>query len=214
VAEIIKINQEKPEPERIARAAAAITSGGVISYPTETVYGIGCSIHHQAAIQRIYELKKRETNKPLSLIVADREQLQDIVLEISPIAEQLIQAFWPGPLTIIFQAAPTLNPILLGQGKSVGIRIPDNRICLDLLRQSATAIVSTSANLSGSPAPTTVKEVIASVGAVLDLIIDGGPTLGSVPSTVVDTTGPEPVICRVGTITENEINFIKKVDTK
>lgn len=205
MVKIIKVNPENPEPERIARATEVIVGGGVIGYPTDTVYGLGCSVNHQAAIQRIYELKKRDITKPLNLIIADVEQLHGLVLEISPTAQRLIQAFWPGPLTLIFKAAPSLNQALLGHGNTVGIRIPDSRICLELLRQSGAAIISTSANLSGGPEPITAEEVIESFATKIDLVIDSGPSPGTVPSTVVDTTGSQPIIRRVGVISENQI---------
>jgi len=205
LVEIIKIDPVNPEPEKIAVAAAVINSGGVIGYPTETVYGIGCCVHHEEAVRRIYELKKRVKHKPLSVIIADRNQLCDLVEGISPIAERLMQAFWPAPLTLIFNASLSLGAVLLAHGNTIGIRIPASQICLDLLRQSGTAIVSTSANLSGKPDARTAGQVIESFGAKLDLIIDGGATPRSAPSTVVDTTSLQPKLVRVGAISEDEI---------
>lgn len=205
VLKVIKINPDKPEPDRIAKSAQVIIGGGVIGYPTETVYGLGCNIYCDKAVQRVFKLKKRKARKPLSVIIANRDQLNDLVLAISPIAEKLIQAFWPGPLTLIFKAAPALSQALLAKGSTIGVRIPGNPICLGLLKQCGTAIVSTSANLSGDLNPVTAEQVIESFGSKLDLVIDGGPAQGQVPSTVVDTTEGRPIIRRVGAISKEQI---------
>lgn len=204
--QIVKINPRNPEPEKILLAAEVINAEGVIGYPTETVYGIGSSINYESAIRRIYEIKKREQQKPLSIIIGEPSKLRDLVLEVSPTAERLIQAFWPGPLTLVFAAAPSLNPLLLAGGNTVGIRVPGSKICLELLKKCNEAIVSTSANISGTPEAKTATDVLDSFAEKLDLIIDGGPSQDSIPSTVVEVIGSRPIIRRVGVISEKEIH--------
>ncbi len=208
MADVLKINPQDPEEDLIGRAARVLKSGGVIGYPTETVYGIGCNIFHPTAVSRIYQIKKRSLDKAFILIAADVLQVRDIVAEIPENAERLLENFWPGPLTIVFKASASLAHTEFRRVKTIAVRIPDSAICLSLLKHCGFPIVSTSANASGQPAATNTQDVIAQFEKELDLIIDGGPTPGAVPSTIVDVTKSPARIVREGAITTLEINTV------
>jgi L-threonylcarbamoyladenylate synthase len=208
MAEILKINPLNPEEDLIGRAAHILKSGGVIGYPTETVYGIGCNIFRPDAVSRIYKIKKREQDKAFILIAADPLQVRDTVAEIPETAERLMENFWPGPLTIVFKASLNLLQTEFRRVKTIAIRIPDCTICLALLKNCGFPIVSTSANHSGQPAATTTQEVISLFNNDLDLIIDGGKTPSNIPSTVVDVTRNPVKIVREGAISKLEINTV------
>jgi L-threonylcarbamoyladenylate synthase len=208
MAELLKINPLAPEDDLIGRAARVLQNGGVIGYPTETVYGIGCNIFSPAAVKRIYQMKKRETDKAFILIAADIIQIKDIVAEIPETAERLMDNFWPGPLTMVFKASPSLATTEFRRVKTIAVRIPDCAICLALLKACGYPIVSTSANLSGQPAATTAQEVISPFNDYLDLIVDGGKTPSDIPSTVVDLTKSPVKIVREGAISKLEINTV------
>jgi len=208
MTEIIKINPHNPEGDLIGRAARTIKAGGVIGYPTETVYGIGCNIYLADAVNRIYQIKKRSPDKGFIIIAADPLQVRDIATNISEAAERLMENFWPGPLTLVFKASPGLLTTGFHNTKTIAVRIPDCAICLALLKRCGFPIISTSANLSGQTAATTPQEVITLFNDQLDLIIDGGTTPGNIPSTVVDVTKSPAKILREGVISKLEINTV------
>jgi L-threonylcarbamoyladenylate synthase len=211
MTEIIKMNPLIPEPELILRAAKILINGGVIGYPTETVYGIGCSAFNTQAVNRIYDLKNRDRSKALILIAADVIQISDLVETIPPAAERLIENFWPGPLTIVFNSSSHLQEFAFRKSKTIAVRIPDSKICQSLLTVCGFPIVSTSANKSGGCAATHAKDVLSIFGEQLDALIDGGPTPSTVPSTVVDITKSPARIVRIGSISTLEIETVLEV---
>jgi L-threonylcarbamoyladenylate synthase len=208
MVEIIKIDPEKPEQDKIHRAASILINNGVIGYPTETIYGIGCNAFNSQAVNRIYDLKSRDRGKALILIAADVIQISDLVETIPEHAERLIENFWPGPLTIVFNASSRLQEFAFRKSKTIAVRIPDSKICLSLLKICGFPIVSTSANKSGESAASHAQDVQAIFGEQLDAIIDGGPAPSTVPSTVVDITKEPARIVRVGSISALEINTV------
>lgn len=181
-------------------AAQAVLGGGVIAFPTDTLYGLGASLHCEEALKRVYEIKGRDPPKPLLLLVADIESLSPLVAEISGVARRLMGAFWPGPLTLVFQASDNVPRVCLGGGKTVGIRLPNSAVALALLKEVQVPLTAPSANLSGDPEPTSAQQVAANLGDRVDLILDGGPCENSRPSTLVDVTGSQPKILREGRI--------------
>ncbi len=208
MSNILKIDNIHPESDLIARAAKILRNGGVIGYPTETVYGVGCSTYIDHAVNRVYDLKHRDKSKAMILIAADILQVSDIVDEIPDAAEKLMENFWPGPLTIVFNTSSALKDFEFGRSKTIAIRIPDNPICLSLLKFTGFPLVSTSANISGQPAATTAQEVVNYFGDQLDLVIDGGITPSTDPSTVIDVTRNPARIIREGAITPLEIGTV------
>lgn len=211
--EMLKINPKYPEPDKIACAAEAILKGGVIGYPTETVYGLGASAFKSEAVARIFELKGREASQAILLIASDLEQVAGIVSEIPDVAVTLADEFWPGPLTLIFNAGKNVLSGLTGTGGTIGVRIPGNKICLDLLNAAGVPITSTSANISGGQNPISAKEVLKYFRNELDLIIDGGETPSRTPSTVISVADNQAVLFREGAVKIYEIEKIlgKKV---
>ncbi len=205
---ILKINPAHPEIDLITRAARVLQQNGVIGYPTETVYGIGSNIFSEVAVERIYKLKHRDPSKAMIVIAADVIQISDLVDEIPPSAEILMDNFWPGPLTIVFYASEELSKSAFRKSKTIAIRIPDCAICLALIKTCGFPLVSTSANRSGEPPATTAEEVERLFGPHLDLIIDGGQTPTCTPSTVIDVTRTPARIIREGAISKLEINTV------
>jgi L-threonylcarbamoyladenylate synthase len=209
---ILKINPHQPESELIDLAVKSLQNGGVIGYPTETIYGIGCSAYDNEAVTRIYQLKGRDHSKAMIVIAADILQISELVKRIPETAEKLMDSFWPGPLTMVFEVSEKLKQYAIKRTKTIAVRIPANEICLSLLKSCDFPIVSTSANKSGMPVSTNVEQVSDSFGTELDLIIDGGPTPSSAPSTVVDVTKTPLKIIREGAISQLEINTVLQTE--
>lgn len=202
---VVNIDVEHPDPVSVRRIADVITQGGVIVYPTDTIYGIGVNAFDDEAIKRVFALKQRDLAKPLLVIVHNLDMVKLLVSTIPVVAHRLIERFWPGPLTILFPAVEHIsNKLAAGTGK-IGIRIPDNRLCLELVSFCGKPITSTSANVSGGANPMSVQQVADSICSNVDVIIDGGMLKSSVPSTVVDVTTGDVVIVREGVISSEEI---------
>ena len=192
---IIKVNASNIDI--ISEAAEIIKNGDLVAFPTETVYGLGADGFNEEARQKIYEVKGRPTNKPLSLLVSSRKMIEKIAI-ISSIAEKLIDKFMPGPLTLILKSRNKNN-------STIGVRMPDNAITLKLIELSNCPIAAPSANPSGQPPPTTAQEVLKSFEGKIPLILDGGVCKFGMSSTIVDVSGNELKILRDGAITREEI---------
>jgi tRNA threonylcarbamoyl adenosine modification protein (Sua5/YciO/YrdC/YwlC family) len=193
---LLEINPYNPQPRLIAQAVEALNKGGVVAYPTDTTYGIGCSILNKRGIERIYSIKQREKKKPFSFICAD---LSDIAryAKVSNYAFKIMKRLLPGPYTFVLDATSIVPDLLLTKQKTVGIRIPANRICLAVVKQLGHPIVTTSANLSGEEPigdPLLVERLL---GPLLDLTIDGGILTAEV-SSVVSLIGDVPQVLRKG----------------
>lgn len=197
---IIRINPIQPEADKIALAARVISEGGVIGYPTDTIYGLGCNAFNPAAVERIFTLKGREHGKPVILIIHTQAQLGALAASVPESARRLMAHFWPGPLTLVFAAHPDLKQLWPGSERTLAIRIPSSAICLALLAQCRVPLVSTSANRSGTAGATTAREVRAAFPDNLDLLIDGGPGRSPLPSTVIDCSSKFLRLIRAGAI--------------
>ncbi|MEW6606543.1 MAG: L-threonylcarbamoyladenylate synthase [bacterium] len=204
-AEILKIDPIYPEKEKITRAANFIKKGKLVAFPTETVYGLGVDGLNKEGIRLIFEVKKRPISKPISLLISDFNELSRLAKDIPDDTWKLIDKFWPGPLTIILSASDLVPEMIMGEKRTVGIRMPDNKIALALIESSKTPIACPSANISGHKEPTTCEEVMAGLKDKIDLIIDGGKTKLGIASTVLDLTGKSPVILREGAIGSKEL---------
>jgi L-threonylcarbamoyladenylate synthase len=192
-------------PAALAKAKEIIVQGGIIAYPTETFYGLGADPYNKDAVKRLFKLKGRGFDNPISILVKDEAALQQVVTAVPTAAEGLIRQFWPGPLTIIFQASPQL-PLLLtaGTGK-IGVRVSGNPYAQKLLDTIDRPLTTTSANPTGKVSPVTAEEVAGYFDNNLDLILDGGQLPGRLGSTVVDVTGGKVVIVREGEIPGEKI---------
>jgi L-threonylcarbamoyladenylate synthase len=210
---LIKVNPQNPEIKIITRATTILKNGGILGYPTETVYGLGADIFNEKAVSRIYQIKSRESHKPIIVIVPSIDVLAQLVTEISPVAEKLIHRFWPGPLTLVFEASPLVPAGIRANGPSIAVRIPDNPVCLALLKHCQTPLTSTSANFSGEPNATTAMMVKQTVGDKLDLILDSGPSRANIPSTVATITNKGVKILRPGAIPADSIREVCPIIT-
>ncbi len=195
----------KDNTEDIRKAADIIKHGGLVAFPTETVYGLGANALDPAAVAGIFRAKGRPADNPLIVHIANKEQCQQLATHISDTARHLMDSFWPGPLTLILPARTDIPSITTGGLDTIGIRIPSHPIALELLRLSDTPIAAPSANTSGRPSPTAAIHVQADLEGKIDAIIDGGPVEIGVESTVLDVTGDIPVILRPGHITASQI---------
>ena len=205
MSKIIQIASEEQQQAALETASQIILSGGIIAIPTDTVYGIAASAWNTAAISRIYQIKERDTNKSIAVLLGDASQALLIAENFSPKATSLAAKFWPGGLTIIVSKKSNLPPNISNNDK-IGLRIPDHPFIRDLIRKTG-PLATTSANLSGHPAAKTVEEFQPILGEQLDLIIDGGTVKGSgIASTVVDCTLDPIKILREGSISSEEID--------
>jgi L-threonylcarbamoyladenylate synthase len=187
-------------PQSIEMAAEMIHRGGVVAIPTDTVYGIAASTLRIEALERIYAIKHRDRSKPIPLLVSSMEALERAVLSVDPDIALLLDRFWPGALTMAFPAPNGTPKPLLAEDGSVGVRMPNHRLALELIERSGGIVACTSANISGSDPATSADEVQAALGDLLDGIVDGGRALGGVPSTVAGIADGELVIFREGSI--------------
>ena len=191
--------------EAIERAGEIIRKGGLVAFPTETVYGLGADVFNEQAVMRVFEVKGRPANNPLPIQIASKDDLPRLVSGIPSVAERLMEEFWPGPLTLVFSACPGVPELVTAGTGKVGIRMPDHPVALALIKAGGTPIVAPSANVSGEPPPTTAQEVLEYLDGKIELILDAGPTRLKVSSTVVDVTETPPRILRIGSISEEEL---------
>jgi tRNA threonylcarbamoyl adenosine modification protein (Sua5/YciO/YrdC/YwlC family) len=200
---VFLINEQNPQKRLIDKARDILDSGGVIVYPTDTVYALGCDLKNKNAIERIYRIKKIGHNKPLSFIFPEISWISEYVKNMSDNAFKIMKKTLPGPYTFIFQASKLIPKIALTNQKTIGVRIPDNNVSLELTRALGRPIISASVNtLEGEYIiePDNLEKHIANE---VDLIINSGPKV-SEPSTVIDFSGDEPIIIREG---KGKINF-------
>lgn len=197
---IVRINANKVEASKIRTIAGILSRGGIVVYPTDTFYGLGADCYSRPAVKRIFKLKKRQAFKPLPVLIADVAAVKEISAKIPPLFQSLAAEFWPGPLTLVLEAADVLPVELVGPGRTIGIRLPAVRWLRTLIRQAGFPLVATSANISGEGEIASAKKVIDTFNHKVDLIIDGGRAAGLLPSTVVDLTSRKPILVREGAI--------------
>ncbi len=185
---------------RVERAAACLRGGGIVVYPTETFYGLGTLASRPDALARLAAAKLRPPGKPLPLVAADLAQVEEVGSLASAVARRLAERFWPGPLTLVLPAARPLDAALTAGAEGVAVRVPGSEVARALARRAGGPIVSTSANLSGEPPPTRVRDLSAELLARTDLVLDGGETPGGLPSTVVSVVSHEVKLLRAGAI--------------
>jgi L-threonylcarbamoyladenylate synthase len=195
----------KADSRGIEKASQKILEGGVVAFPTETFYGLGADALELEALRKVFQIKGREENKPLLLLVADRTWLPGLVKKIPPVAEQLIERFWPGPLTLVFEASPNLPSILTAHTGQIGLRISSHPVAQALVQAVGRAITATSANVTGQPSASLASEVFQTLGKQVDAILDGGKTAGGLGSTVLDVCGALPKILRQGAVSRTEL---------
>lgn len=191
--------------EELDRAADLIRSGGLVAFPTETVYGLGANALDSEAVQRIYDAKGRPSSSPLIVHVADEAMAKSISAEWPKLAQVLAARFWPGPLTLVVKKTSTIPDAVTAGLDSVGVRVPAHPVALDLIRRAGVPIAAPSANRFTEISPTTAEHVRTALGDRVDLILDGGPTEVGIESTVVTLTREPPTLLRPGMISQAEL---------
>jgi tRNA threonylcarbamoyl adenosine modification protein (Sua5/YciO/YrdC/YwlC family) len=193
---LLEINPDNPQPRLIAQVARSLQDGGVIAYPTDTTYGIGCSIFNKKGLERIYQVKQRDKRKPFSFICSDLAEVSRYA-RLTNMAFKAMKRCLPGPYTFVLEASREVPDLLTTRQKTVGIRIPDNRICMAIVQELGAPIVTTSANLSGEEPVGDPYEIQRRFGGGLDLVVDGGLLTTDV-STVISMIGDRPEVLRQG----------------
>jgi L-threonylcarbamoyladenylate synthase len=192
------------EPQSIARAVEVLRAGGVIALPTDTVYGVGAHGLLNDAVERLYEVKGRPTEKAIPLLLASADDIGSVARDLSPQALDLMRRFWPGALTLVLRKQPHLPPAVTATD-TVAVRVPDHPVVRELIHALGAPLAATSANRSGQPELRDAPSIDAVLGDALELILDGGPCAGGVPSTVVDVSGEELRVLRVGAISPDRL---------
>lgn len=194
--------------EGIARAADVLRCGGLVAFPTETVYGLGAAVFNRHAVARIFEVKGRPADNPLIVHVSSQAMLDGVVRDVPETANRLMEAFWPGPLTLVLRRSRRVPSIVSAGLDTVAVRLPADPVALQLIRLTGQPIAAPSANRSGRPSPTTAEHVMRDLDGMVDLVIDGGPTPIGVESTVLDITGAVPVLLRPGGVSKEAIERV------
>lgn len=197
---VVRVDPVRPDPEDLARAAAVLRRGGLVAFPTETVYGLGANALSAEAVRRIFEVKGRPPSNPLIVHVADVEAAKRLVAAWPPEAEALARVHWPGPLTLVLPRKPEVPDIVTAGLDTVAVRVPAHPVALALIRAADLPIAAPSANVASRISPTTALHVEKAFGDRVELILDGGPTDVGIESTVVDLSGAEPVLLRPGVL--------------
>ncbi len=205
---IIQIDGENIDNDLMKEAAKIIKSGGLVAFPTETVYGLGANGLDQEAVKKIFIAKGRPQDNPLILHVHSIDQVKELVDDIPDLAKKCMKEFWPGPLTILLKRSNKVLDVITAGLQTVAIRMPENNIALDLIKLSKTPIAAPSANTSGRPSPTSAKHVVEDLSGKVDMIIDGGSTGIGLESTVLDLSTDIPMILRPGGVTEEDLRKI------
>ena len=208
MTQVLELDPERPQQDAIKRAASIIRDGGLVAFPTETVYGLGANAMNQNAVQKIFEAKGRPSDNPCIVHVVGRRMLDDVSVGVDAKAELLIKNFWPGPLTLVLGRKPDVPSSVSAGLSTIAVRVPNNRIALALIQAAEVPIAAPSANSSGRPSPTTASHVLDDLAGRVDLILDGGDTKIGIESTVLDMTSDPPIILRPGWITKEMLRSV------
>ncbi len=205
---VIKIDRNNIKKEDFAEAGKILREGGLVAFPTETVYGLGGNGLNPDASKKIYAAKGRPSDNPLIIHIADKEDIKKLAVNIPDLAWKLAEKFWPGPMTMILNKADTVPKETTGGLDTVAIRLPSDEIARNLIRESGCFIAAPSANSSGRPSPTKAEHVIEDLSGKIDMIIDGGSCDIGLESSIIDLSGDKPLILRPGFITREDFDEI------
>lgn len=190
---------------RLKKPAQIIRNGGIVIFPTETVYGIGANAFNKNAVKKLYEVKHRPLNKPISLLVNSMDMVNEIAKDITELEYALMEQFFPGPFTIILKKKDIISDIVTANSDTVGVRMPENKLALKLIEYAGVPIATPSANISGKPSGTNLKDIIKDFDGKVDCFVDGGPSKIGLASTIVQVENGVPRILRQGSITKEQI---------
>ena len=207
---VLKVNPENPDEDVLKYAASIIRKGGLVAFPTETVYGLGADALNSEAVSRIFEAKGRPADNPLIVHVSDFESVEKLA-HVTDTARKLMKRFFPGPLTLVLKKNEVVPDVTTGKLDTVAIRMPDHRIALKLIELSETPVAAPSANVSGRPSPTRAEHVIEDFSGRIECVIDGGETRIGLESTVVDARKEPVEILRPGAVTAEELSDVVEV---
>lgn len=196
----LAVHRLAPAADALRRAAGWLARGGIVAYPTDTLYGLAVDPRRPDAVERLFLAKGRPAGLAVPLIAADPAQAARCAGRLTPLARALAERFWPGPLTLVVDAAPALNGRLLAGGRTVAVRVPADAVARGLARELGHPVTATSANRSGLPPAKTAAEAAAAVGSGLAGVLDGGAAASASPSTIVDVRGARPVLLRPGAV--------------
>lgn len=205
-APILGVDTEKNLETGLNKAVEIILSGGVVAFPTESFYGLAVNAFDEEAIKRLFDIKKRRGDHPILILISSKDVLDQYVAHISAIAQRLVNQFWPGGLTLVFEAGPNISPLLTAGTGTIGIRLSSHPIATELAKAVSVPITGTSTNISGQPACLNAREVFDSLGKEVDLILDGGVTEGGKGSTILDVTVVPPRVLREGIVGREMLN--------
>lgn len=205
MSEVVKVEKAGPSRRAVTRAASIIEAGGIVAFPTESFYGLGAGASNEPALERLFLVKKRDPGVPILIFISSINELAKYTASIPPKALELARKFWPGGLTMLFEASPDLSTLLTAGTGKIGIRISSHPLARALTSALNMPITGTSANISGSPPCTRADQVVKYLDKKVDLILDGGITKGTQPSSVLDVTTTPPVLIREGIIKAKEI---------
>lgn len=208
MTEVVAVEAAAPEPDAIARAAGVLRRGGLVAFPTETVYGLGANALDPAAVQRIFEAKGRPPDDPIIVHLASAGELDRVAREVPQAALALGATFWPGPLTLVVAKRDAVPPSVTAGLDTVAVRVPAHPVALALIREAGVPVAAPSANRFGHASPTTARHVLDDLEGRIDLVLDAGPTPVGVESTVVDLSGPAPTILRPGGVPREDVERI------
>jgi L-threonylcarbamoyladenylate synthase len=202
---VIRVYSPKGLQSAIDCAAQCLRSGGLVAYPTETFYGLAVDATNEVAIRKLFFVKARQKDRPILVLIPSVKVLKHYVRYIPPIADQLMSAFWPGALTLVFEAGSTVSPLLTAGTGKIGVRLSSHPIATALTRSIGVPISGTSANISGEPSCRNAENVLRIFVQGVDLILDGGETTGNIGSTILDVTADPPYILREGMIKKRQL---------
>jgi len=203
-----KVSASGPDPQVLAAAADVLTAGGLLVFPTTGLYGLGADALNPVSVEKIYQVKQRDFSKPILVLVKDASELGRIAKEVSGAASALVDAFWPGGLTIILEARSELPDVLTGNTGKIGVRVPKHPVASALVNAFDGPITGTSANLSGQAGCSSVAGLDAELVQCVDMVLDAGPLKGGVGSTVVDVTSDPPRVLREGTVSKQQLESV------
>ncbi len=195
-------------PGALNQAVAVLRAGGLVAFPTDTVYGVGADAAHEAAVSQLYAAKVRPEGKAIPLLLADPGDLDPLATNLPPVTERLMAAFWPGALTLVVWRSRAVSDRVAAGGPTVAVRLPDHVVPRALARSLGGVLAATSANISGAQEATTAREVLAQLSGRVDLVLDGGTCAGGTASTVLDVTTNPPTIVRAGAL---DVDLLRRI---
>ena len=212
MTEVLSIDPNAPDAAVLAHAGDILRAGGLVAYPTETVYGLAASAFVVDSIARVFDAKQRPFGQALPVQIAAPEEVETLARSVPPAAKRLIADFFPGPLTLVLWRLPSVSLTVTGGGNTIGLRMPDHPVALGVLRAFGAPVVCPSANLTGRRAPMSARDVLDDLDGLIDLVLDGGETADRTPSSVLDLTTQPARLLREGKISRAELEVYIEIE--